>query len=100
MRKSLLILGVLSGVCLGSTDSYSAPRGYVPDAATAVAIAVAAWKPIYGAKDIEAERPFVARLRGGVWYVSGTLPKDAIGGTARAEIAEKDGRILRVSHGQ
>jgi hypothetical protein len=39
--------------------------GYVPDAVTAIKIAVAVWEPIYGAEHIATE------LNNGVWIVAG-----------------------------
>ncbi len=74
--------------------------GYVPDAETAVAIALAVWKPLYGKERIGKEKPYTATLSNGAWTVSGTPPLDALGGTAFARIARDDGRILLVSHGK
>ncbi len=79
--------------------------GYVPDAATAIRIAEAVWKPIYGEKELQTERPFRADLRGDVWRVYGTLPRskrgwETIGGTAEAEIDQRTGKVLLVSHGE
>ena len=84
---------------------YVPPKGFVPDSATAVRIAVAVWIPIYGEQHILSEQPFVAKLKDGVWTVSGSLPPARpgvaiAGGTAQAEIAKRDGRILFVIHGQ
>ena len=73
--------------------------GYVPDEQTAISIAVAAWIPIYGKKQIEKQKPYKAVLKDGVWLVTGTL-KHAVGGTAEARIAKADGRILGISHGK
>ena len=84
----------------GAKHNYKPDGGYVPDAATAIAIAVAVWNPIYGEEQIDREKPFTARLESGVWTVSGSLPKGMLGGVAEAEIAKDDGRILRVSHGK
>ena len=75
-------------------------RGFVPTADVAIAIAVAVWSPIYGADHIAGEKPYVAVLHDGVWLVTGSLPKDSIGGVAEARIAQSDGRILSVTHGQ
>jgi hypothetical protein len=73
----------------------------VPDAKTAIRIAVAVWEPIYGEEQIAGEKPYTARLStNGVWIVEGTLPKGYVGGVAIAEIAKEDGKILRVSHGR
>jgi hypothetical protein len=42
-----------------------------------------------------------ANLNGDVWTVTGkVLPPETIGGVAEADIAKRDGRILRVIHGQ
>ena len=47
------------------------------------------------------EKPFVARLKDGIWTVEGSLPKQYIkGGVAIVEISKDDGRILRASHGE
>ena len=80
--------------------SYVPPEGFVPDATTAARIAVAVWIPIYGAAQIESEKPYTASLSGGVWSVQGSLPAGSVGGTAYAEIAKSDGRIIRVTHGK
>lgn len=76
----------------------------VPDAKTAVRIAEAVLIPVYGEKHVIRERPLTARLDGDRWIVKGTLPKGrrageiVAGGTAMAEIARRDGRILDVYH--
>jgi len=82
-------------------QSYRPPKGFVPDSATAVRVAVAVWTPIYGDSLIMAEQPFIATLRDGVWTVTGTLPRPYTrGGVAMARIAKRDGRILFVRHSQ
>jgi len=80
--------------------NYKPTAGYVPDAATAIRIAVAVWGPIYGEKKIASEAPFRAVLNGNVWVVEGTLPKGSVGGVAAAEISKNDATVLRISHGQ
>jgi hypothetical protein len=113
MRKATLILFCAVG-CLGIaalasevTKHSAKPKdGLVPDAKTAIKIAVAVWEPIYGEAQIAGEKPYVARLdTNGVWIVEGSLPRGLFGspvkgGVAVAEIAKGDGRILRVSHGK
>ena len=83
--------------------SYKPPSGYVPDAATAISIAVAVWSQIYGEKQIESEKPYVATLTGEIWTVVGTFhcpaARHCVGGVALAEISKQDGTILRVVHG-
>ena len=101
---SLLALSLLSAALAAQQpdpQSYKPPRGFVPDSATAVRIAVAVWIPIYGESHIMAEQPFVATLKDGVWTVVGTLPRPYTqGGVAMARIAKRDGRILFVKHSQ
>ena len=80
--------------------NYKPARGYVPDAETAIRIALAVWEPIYGKKQIESEKPYRASLKDGVWTVEGSLPPNWRGAVAIAEISASDGTILRVSHGR
>ena len=80
--------------------------GYVPDAATAIKIAVAVWSRVYSESEIAAEKPYRATLKDGVWTVQGSLPEDDqgrpqfVGGGAYAEISQKDGCILSIGHGE
>jgi hypothetical protein len=80
--------------------------GYVPDADTAIKIAVVVWSRIYGEREIAAEKPYHASLKDGIWTVQGSMPKEvsekptAVGGVAYAEIAKTDGRILLIGHGE
>jgi hypothetical protein len=77
--------------------------GFVPDAATAIKIAVAVWTPIYGARRIEAEKPFRAQLRDGVWTVEGFMPPNPSGepmfgrGRTRRNSQERRKNTSRVS---
>jgi hypothetical protein len=80
--------------------TYMPPAGYVPDAATAIKIAVAVWEPIYGRKQIQGQKPFRATLRDGVWTITGSLPPNVAGGVAEADISKRDGRVLRMIHGK
>ena len=80
--------------------SYVPADGFVPESVTAARIAAAVWAPIYGERRVESQRPLRAALRRGIWTVTGTLPPGSAGGVALAEIAKRDGRILRVSHGR
>ena len=108
MKKRLLVIVCI--LTLAAAFAFAAevvkhnfkPKdGYVPDAKTAIKIAVAVWEPIYGEKQIAGEKPYNARLdTNGVWIVTGSLPEFVPGGVAIAEIAKDDGRILRVSHGK
>jgi len=92
-----------AGVPVSDTfnSDYRPPNGYVPDEKTAIAIAVAAWIPIYGKENIEKEKPYKAVLKDGVWTVTGSLPKPfTLGGVAEAQISQETGRILKIIHGK
>lgn len=65
----------------------------MPDAETAIKIAVAVREPIYGKDKIQKEKPLYALLKDGVWTVSGSLPAGWRGGVALAEISKKTGRF-------
>ena len=82
-------------------DGYKPAAGYVPDAKTAIKIALAVWEPIYGEATVAREKPYNALLdSSGIWQVSGSLPVGWKGGVAEAQIAKADGRILGVMHGK
>ncbi len=74
--------------------------GLEPDEETAKKIAEAVWLPIYGPSVLD-EKPFIVKIVGeSTWVVEGTLDKDELGGTPYIEIAAKDSRILKVTHGK
>ena len=97
---TLLIGGFTPAFASYGQGTYKPPNGFVPDAETAIKIAVAVWEPIYGREHIAGEKPFRATLKDGIWSVRGSLPEGWNGGVAEAEISQKDGTILRVIHGK
>ena len=98
---AVLGVGLICFVALAGDrkESYKPKEGYVPDAETAIKIAVAVWTPIYGAARIEKEKPYQATLYHGIWTIKASLHNKK-GGVAEADIAKDDGRILRVIHGK
>jgi hypothetical protein len=74
--------------------------GFVEDEQAAVEIALKTWLPVYGKKMLEQEKPFVAALENGVWHVHGSVPENWVGGVAEAWIDQKDGRVLKFTHGK
>ena len=101
---SLLLLTLIFASFLYAADvqkhDYKPVAGYIPDQDTAIKIAVAVWLPIYGKEQIEKEKPYKAKLKNGIWYVTGSLPEGHVGGVAEAEINKESGCIIRISHGQ
>lgn len=75
-------------------------EGYIQTKDVAIAVAVAAWSPIYGKERIQKKAPYKARLKDGIWIVTGSLPAGRVGGVPIAEIDKRSGKILRVSHGK
>jgi hypothetical protein len=70
--------------------------GVVPDAATAIQIAEAIWKPMFGAETLASQRPFEAKLNHNVWIIIGSgVPEMAL----FAFVLQADGRILSVGRG-
>ncbi len=105
MKAAFLFVVALHVQGCSINHSYRPTAGYVPNSDTASTIAEAVWKPIYGSKNIEEQKPFETKLIGNIWYVSGSLTKAPdgyvmIGGTAEAEIDRRSGKILRISHGK
>jgi hypothetical protein len=72
----------------------------VPTAGVAIQIAEAIWKKKYGIYLIEDEKPYLAELKDSIWYITGSLPEGWNGGTAKAEISKKSGKILKIIHEQ
>jgi hypothetical protein len=81
-----------------SIPGYQPADGFVPDQATAIAIAVAVWKPVYGKKNIAEQVPYQATLKNGHWAVTGTPPEGSVGGTAIVVIDKMSGRIIKMYH--
>lgn len=100
----VLIVFALIGLAFSTNGednhTFKSKAGYVPDAETAIAIAVAVWNPIYGKEKIRREAPYNAALSQEVWTITGSLPEKMVGGVAVVEISKNDGRILRMSHGK
>jgi len=76
-------------------------EGQVNDEQIAIALALAAWIPVYGEERIESEKPYTAVLKKGVWIVEGSMmPEHTVGGVVMARISQKDGRVLEIMHGE
>jgi hypothetical protein len=96
----IAILAMMTNTPRADEHSYSPADGFVPDVATAVAIAEAILTPIYGRTQVEAERPFSASQKDGSWTVLGHLKTGQAGGVAMVVIDKSTGRIIRVTHGR
>lgn len=54
----------------------------------------------YKKKSIIEQRPYETYLIDNYWIISGTLPKNTEGGTFLIILSSKDGRVLKLIHGQ
>jgi hypothetical protein len=75
-------------------------RAAVPTERAAATIHEAVSSTIFGAEHIRKQRPFRAIRSGEFWVVYGTLPKEALGGTAVSVIRAANGEVLSVLHQQ
>jgi hypothetical protein len=99
----LLTLVLVALMTMGTNAqerSFIPPNGFVPDSATAVAVAEPILTPIYGRNQVEIERPFSASLGDGNWTVEGHLRAGYVGGVARVIVEKATGRIVSVTHGR
>jgi hypothetical protein len=90
---------VLSGKQIGIPSNYN----FVLSEEVAIKIAVAVWEPIYGKEHIAKQAPYFAYEVKGYWVVQGTLPPAptghiVVGGTAKAIIEKRTGKVIHVIH--
>ena len=72
----------------------------ITDREMAIGIAEPILFKIYGKKNIISEKPYECYLIDGYWYISGTLPKNWRGGVFEIIISSKDGKVIKLIHGQ
>jgi len=115
MEHLILRAVLLAAFALTAADSRSQTTAEVrvvrvPDAETALRIAEPALIKTYGKRQIDYERPLIAKLDGGIWYVHGTLccpdrnghrtceEFPCLGGVAVLKLRQRDGKILSIMH--
>lgn len=73
----------------------------IPDSKTAVNVAEIILFKIYGEENIIKQRPYNINYFEDYYIINGTMPKDlAIGGTFLIIISSKDGKIIKLTHGE
>ena len=102
--KALIVAAVLGlAYDARSSDRDGIPSaGAVPDAKTAILVARAILTPIYG-DEVQAEEPFRATLKDGLWTVEGSVNcggQPCKGGAAEIRISKSNGRVLMIAHGK
>lgn len=75
--------------------------GYtIRDKKAAIEVAEPILFKTYGKENIIHQKPYEIYLLNGYWVLTGTLPKDMMGGTFLIILSEKDGRVIRLIHGK
>ena len=72
----------------------------IKDSVTAISIAEPILFSIYGKDNITKQQPYENYLIDNYWVISGTLPKNYLGGTFLIIIDARDCKIVRITHGK
>ena len=72
----------------------------IKDSLTAINVAEPILFSIYGKENITKQRPYEIYFIDNYWVITGTLPKDYLGGTFLIIIDSKDSKIIRITHGK
>ena len=114
MRPTLLVTCVAALTLIHALGQnvpalFDRPGGLVPNEQTAISIAEAILFPIYGEKDIRAQRPYIVKLKDGKWSVDGSMPESPsppsgmisqiVGGTFHIVISQRDAQVIEIGHG-
>jgi hypothetical protein len=75
-------------------------RIIIKDSLTAISVAEPILFSIYGKDNIIRQRPYETFLIDKYWIISGTLPKDYMGGTFLIIIDSRDSKIIKIIHGK
>ena len=82
------------------TNYHTAVNKVLPDKKTAISVAEPILFNGYGKDQIIAEKPYNVALIDGYWIMSGTLPDGYVGGTFLIVLSEKNGRVIKMTHGK
>lgn len=72
----------------------------IKDSLTAINMVEPILFSIYGKSNIIKQKPYETYLIDNYWIITGTLPKDYMGGTFLIIINAFDGKILKITHGK
>ena len=88
-----LMLAAIMQPASGQSPSPS-PRIVIRDKASAIRVAESILASAYGIKEMEGNRPYKAFLLNGVWKVTGTVPKDAVGDPLFVDLDQEAGCVV------
>lgn len=77
----------------------SSPDTLIKDKETVISLAEVMLFKTYGKATITSERPYECYLVDGYWFLRGTLPKGFTADVFEMIMSAKDGRIIRMTHG-
>jgi hypothetical protein len=82
--------------------NYRPESGYVSTPKMAAEIAEILAKNVYGAAQIEKQKPYLVTRKGSQWIVRGSFPSNPglKGGVFEVRLSASDGRVLRMIHGK
>ncbi|NTS44013.1 hypothetical protein HRG84_24250 [Flavisolibacter sp. BT320] len=75
-------------------------KAIIKDSVTAISVAEPILFSIYGTDNITRQRPYETYFVDNYWIISGTLPKNCVGGTFLIIIDARDSRVLKITHGK
>lgn len=72
----------------------------IKDSVTAISVAELILFSIYGKDNITRQQPYETYFIDNYWIISGTLPKNYVGGTFLIIMDASNGRIVKITHGK
>ena len=72
----------------------------IKDSLTAINIVEPILFSIYGKDKITKQRPYEIYFIDNYWLITGTLPKEKVGGTFLIIVDSRDSRIIKITHGK
>lgn len=95
----LFFAGLVAMTALAQTHSYTPSGGMIPNETVAHDVARVYLTAAYGKARIESQLPLVVGFKDKVWTVKGSFNRmHSVGGVAEIDLAQQDGRVLRLTH--
>jgi len=93
------VLTLQSANASTEAHSYSPPDGVIANEVVAREIAMIYLSAVYGKAQIQSQLPLLVSRKGDVWTIKGSFNRRrSVGGVAEIDLAQQDGRVLRLTH--
>ena len=89
---------IIKSIPAGNVDKLPSDS-LISDKETVISIAELLLFKFYGKALITGERPYETYLIDGYWFLRGTLPKNTTGDVFEMIVSAKDGRVIKMTHG-